>query len=100
VELPRETDRLQRFVAAFEKLYGSQPRIELFVNDPVTMHKKALAAGATEHSPVEEHQHTTIGRLDHNQFGGCCKVPSWTRSAICGSLGKSLNRIFGALNRN
>ena len=34
-------------------------RIELFVNDPVTMHKKALAAGATEHSPVEEHQHTT-----------------------------------------
>jgi uncharacterized glyoxalase superfamily protein PhnB len=36
-------------------------RIELFVNDPVAMHKKALAAGATEHSPVEEHQHATIG---------------------------------------
>jgi len=28
VELPRETDRLQRFVAAFEKLYGRRPRPE------------------------------------------------------------------------
>ena len=36
-------------------------RIELFVEDPVAMHKKALAAGATEHSPIEEHQHTTVG---------------------------------------
>jgi PhnB protein len=36
-------------------------RIELFVNDPVAVHKQALAAGATEHSPVEEHAHATIG---------------------------------------
>ena len=28
MELPRETDRLQRFVAAFEKLYGRQPSSE------------------------------------------------------------------------
>jgi PhnB protein len=36
-------------------------RIELFVDDPVSVHKQALAAGAIEHSPVEEHQHTTQG---------------------------------------
>jgi PhnB protein len=36
-------------------------RIELFVDDPVAMHRQALAAGATEHSPVREHTHETIG---------------------------------------
>lgn len=36
-------------------------RIELFVDDPVAMHRRALAAGATEHSPVREHTHTTLG---------------------------------------
>ena len=36
-------------------------RIELFVNDPVSVHRKALAAGAVEHSPVCEHQHVTTG---------------------------------------
>jgi PhnB protein len=36
-------------------------RIELFVDDPTAMHRRALAAGATERSPVEEHQHETIG---------------------------------------
>jgi PhnB protein len=36
-------------------------RIEFFVDDPVAVHKRALAAGATEHSPVEEHQQTTRG---------------------------------------
>jgi PhnB protein len=36
-------------------------RIELFVDDPVAVHRQALAAGATEHSPVAEHQHETIG---------------------------------------
>jgi hypothetical protein len=72
-------------------------RIELFVNDPVAMHKKALAAGATEHSPVEEHQHTTIGPQPIRRVLQGAVV---TRSALFGSLGKSLNRIFGALNRN
>jgi uncharacterized glyoxalase superfamily protein PhnB len=33
------------------------------VDDPVAVHKRALAAGATEHSPVEEHQHTTRGPM-------------------------------------
>ena len=36
-------------------------RIELFVDDPVAVHRKALAAGAREHSPVREHVHETRG---------------------------------------
>jgi PhnB protein len=36
-------------------------RIELFVDDPVTVHRRALAAGAIEHSPVEKHEHATTG---------------------------------------
>jgi PhnB protein len=36
-------------------------RIELFVDDPVAVHRRALAAGAVEHSPVQEHTHTTRG---------------------------------------
>jgi len=36
-------------------------RIELFVDDPVGVQRRALAAGAREHSPVEEHTHETIG---------------------------------------
>ncbi len=36
-------------------------RIELFVDDPVTVHRRALAAGATERSPVVEHEHDTVG---------------------------------------
>jgi PhnB protein len=36
-------------------------RIELFVDDPVAVHGRALAAGAVERSPVKEHTHTTHG---------------------------------------
>jgi uncharacterized glyoxalase superfamily protein PhnB len=36
-------------------------RIELFVEDPVSVHMRALGAGATEHSLVEEHTHATTG---------------------------------------
>jgi PhnB protein len=36
-------------------------RIELFVDDPVAVHKRALDAGAIEHSPVNEHTHETAG---------------------------------------
>src|SRR5215203_1519012 len=36
-------------------------RIELFVDDPVSVQRRALAAGAIEHSPVEEHTHSTRG---------------------------------------
>jgi PhnB protein len=36
-------------------------RIELFVDDPVAMYRQALAAGAAEHSPVQEHEHETAG---------------------------------------
>ena len=36
-------------------------RIELFVDDPAAVQARALAAGAKEHSRVEEHEHTTEG---------------------------------------
>jgi len=36
-------------------------RIELFVDDPVTVLGRALAAGARQRSPVQEHQHSTTG---------------------------------------
>jgi len=36
-------------------------RIELFVDDPVAVHRQAVEAGATDHSPVKEHTHTTTG---------------------------------------
>jgi uncharacterized glyoxalase superfamily protein PhnB len=36
-------------------------RIELFVDDPVAVHQRALAAGAANHSSVEEHTHRTTG---------------------------------------
>jgi PhnB protein len=36
-------------------------RIELFVDDPVAVHRRAIAAGAVEGSPVREHVHTTTG---------------------------------------
>ena len=36
-------------------------RIELFVDDPVAVQKQAVKAGATEHSPVNQHEHETVG---------------------------------------
>jgi PhnB protein len=36
-------------------------RIELFADDPIAVYRKALAAGAIQHSPVEEHEHDTAG---------------------------------------
>jgi PhnB protein len=36
-------------------------RIELFVEDPVAVHARAVAAGAADHSPVREHAHETVG---------------------------------------
>src|SRR5262249_10891462 len=36
-------------------------RIELFVDDPVAVQARAIAAGATQHSPVGEHDHITEG---------------------------------------
>jgi len=36
-------------------------RIELFVDDPVAVHQRAVAAGATEKDPVREHTHETEG---------------------------------------
>lgn len=36
-------------------------RIELFVDDPVAVHARAIAAGAVERDPVREHEYTTVG---------------------------------------
>ncbi len=36
-------------------------RIELFVDDPIAVHKRALAAGAMEHSAVKEHAYEMDG---------------------------------------
>jgi PhnB protein len=36
-------------------------RIELFVDDPIAVHRQALAAGAVERSPVREHTHQMSG---------------------------------------
>jgi uncharacterized glyoxalase superfamily protein PhnB len=43
-------------------------RIELFVDDPVAVHRRAVAAGATEHSPVVEHKHPTLGPRPINRM--------------------------------
>ena len=34
-------------------------RIELFVDDPIAVHRRAVAAGATDRDPVREHTHET-----------------------------------------
>jgi PhnB protein len=37
-------------------------RIELFVDDPIDMQRRAVAAGAIEKDPVREHVHATEGQ--------------------------------------
>jgi PhnB protein len=36
-------------------------RIELFVDDPVAVHAKAIAAGGKQHSEVKEHKYPVVG---------------------------------------
>jgi PhnB protein len=36
-------------------------RIELFVDDPIAVHRQALAAGAIDHSAVQEHHYQLTG---------------------------------------
>jgi PhnB protein len=63
-------DGAQFFVAEESPKYGTRGpssasfttvRIELFVDDPVAIHRQALAAGATSQSPIEQHEHETQG---------------------------------------
>ncbi len=63
-------DCAQFFLAQEAPEYGTRSpnstgfttvRIELFVDDPIKVHNRALAAGAMEHSPVVEHEHETAG---------------------------------------
>jgi uncharacterized glyoxalase superfamily protein PhnB len=60
----------QFFLASEAREYGTRGpagagfttvRIELFVNDPVAVHSRALEAGAVARSPVVEHKHGTSG---------------------------------------
>jgi uncharacterized glyoxalase superfamily protein PhnB len=39
-------------------------RIELFVDDPHAVQQKAIAAGAREGSPIEEHTHRIVGESE------------------------------------
>ena len=41
---------------------GTTVRVELFVDDPVAWHARALEAGAIEGNPVTEHHHPMTGR--------------------------------------
>jgi PhnB protein len=61
-------DGAEFFLAHESPRYGTHApagfttvRIELFVDDPVAVHARALAAGAVLHSPVLEHEHATVG---------------------------------------
>jgi PhnB protein len=40
---------------------GTTVRIELFVDDPIAVQARAIAAGATEKDPVRQHEHETVG---------------------------------------
>jgi PhnB protein len=63
-------DDAQFFLAHESPEYGTRGpssagfttvRIELFVDDPIAVQRRAMAAGAMEHSPVQEHEHQTEG---------------------------------------
>ena len=51
-------------------------RIELFVDDPVAVHARALAAGATPRSPVVQHEHTTTDAKQFRMLQGSVTDPS------------------------
>ncbi|HUD66219.1 MAG TPA: hypothetical protein VMQ17_16650 [Candidatus Sulfotelmatobacter sp.] len=70
-------DAAKFFLAHEEPAYGTRDpvlvsfttvRIELFVDDPVAKHRQAVAAGAANHSPVEEHEHSTSGPKPINRM--------------------------------
>lgn len=65
-----EIDGAEFFLATESPLNGTRGpesaacttvRIELFVDDPVAVQERAVAAGATEKDPVREHAHDTVG---------------------------------------
>ena len=63
-------DGAQFFLAHESPEYGTRGpasagfttvRIELFVDDPVAVHRQAVAAGATNRNSVERHEYTMVG---------------------------------------
>ena len=72
-----EIDGAQFFLATEAPGFGTRGpksagfttiRIELFVDDPVAVQQRALAAGATSRDPVREHTHTTTGPRPINRM--------------------------------
>src|SRR5215469_18852076 len=55
------TKRLRMERAGLRLLVSPRLRIELFVDDPIAVQRRALAAGAREHSPVTEEQFAMTG---------------------------------------
>jgi PhnB protein len=56
---------------------GTTVRIELFVDDPIAVQARAIAAGAIEKDPVREHAHETHGpRPIHRMLQGAVFDPS------------------------
>ena len=67
----------QFFLATEAPAYGTRSpaaagfttvRIELFVDDPVAVQRRAVAAGASERDPVREHTHPTAGPSPINRM--------------------------------
>lgn len=68
-------------------------RVELFVDDPITVQRRALAAGVVEHSPISEEEFQMTGP---NPIRRILQGAVVDRLATCGSLEKS-SRSFGTL---
>jgi PhnB protein len=54
---------------------GTTVRIELFVDDPGAALARAVAAGATDPTPVTEHSHTTVAGSIFRMLQGGVKDP-------------------------
>jgi PhnB protein len=81
-----EIDGAPFFLATESPEYGTRGpssagcttvRIELFVDDPIAVQRRAVAAGGIETDPVREHEHETQGpRPIRRMLQGSVKDPS------------------------
>ena len=65
-----EIDGAEFYLASESPEYGTRGpneagcttvRIELFVDDPIAVQRRAIEAGGVEKDPVQEHEHETVG---------------------------------------
>ncbi len=54
---------------------GTTVRIELFVDDPEAAFERAIAAGATEPTPITEHTHQTVDGGSFRMLQGSVRDP-------------------------